>query len=131
MYTLIVKQKQGPQGATGPSLLTPIASQPVQTATWAITSPTQNSYWPTNLSAASQVLIEGTPTDGVEITVVDSGKTWGTHALTFISQNPGLVRDPGNLAAADTEYKTLTLTGASVTFKWFGAASGLNLWLPI
>lgn len=93
-------------------------------------APTVNTTYPIDTTSGPvTVTFTGTPTAGVVATFVDVTKMWATHAFEFAPSSGELVRNPGNLSAADASAVFLTLAGATASFKYFPLVGTGGTWI--
>lgn len=109
---------------------TPVPGSTLSTST-TLTSPQNNATYLISTSTASVVItIAGTPADGVVLTFIDATQLWATHLFGFQPQAGAYVRNPENVAGADTtgQINVGAVAGESFSIKWF---AGIGKWLPI
>ena len=96
-----------------------------------LTSPTVNATYTINsTSAPIAITIAGTPSPGVQITVIDRTQNWATYPFSFIGQSGSVVGNPGNVGATRTGSVSLSLSGGSATWQYV-TAGGISAWLPV
>jgi hypothetical protein len=96
-----------------------------------LTSPASNATYLIETSSGPVVVtIAGTPFDGVELSFIDASQEWSTHRFGFQPQAGAYVRNPENVAAADTtgQINVGDVSGESFTLKWFAS---ISKWLPL